>query len=144
MAMACAAPEQEGSTVDPKPEKVPEELLKLKPPSELALLMRDMVAFTDSTKARMARSAPLLPYPEHFEKIFTATPTDGKLPIDNFSFTAFADSYLKQVKAFYDAAPGDKEKLFNGMVNACAACHTSACPGPLVKIKKMYFEEKPI
>ena len=36
----------------------------------------------------------------------------------------------------------DRTKTFNAMVNSCAACHGSACPGPLVKINKMYSEEK--
>lgn len=113
-------------------------LMKIKPPSELALLMRDMVAHVDSSKARMERSAMPLPYPEQFEKIFTATPTDGKLPIDKFSFTAFADSYLERVRAFHGSPDEDRRMTFNAMVDACAACHQSACPGPLVKIRKMY------
>ncbi len=132
--------EEEAVPVDPAKADTAA-LLKIKPPSELALLMRDMVAHVDSSKARMQRSAEPLPYPERFERIFTATPTDGELPIDRFSFTAFADGYLKQVRSFHDSALEDRRLTFNAMVDACAACHSSACPGPLVKIRKMYVPE---
>lgn len=110
----------------------------LKPPSELALLMRQMVQFSDSTRARLQRGAELLPYPEQFARIHTATPTDGKLEMDRTTFDAFADHYLTQVKALYDAQPADRQRVFNGTLNGCTNCHTVVCPGPMMKIKKMY------
>jgi hypothetical protein len=110
----------------------------LKPPSELALLMREMTAFTDSTRHRLERGDDLLPYPTGFATMHTATPTDGKLDIDRASFDAFADHYLAQLKALYDAPAADRMSTFNATVQACANCHTVACPGPLVRIKKLY------
>ena len=110
----------------------------LKPPSELALLMRQMVLFSDSTKSRLQRGADLLPYPSTFTAIHTATPTDGKIDMDRATYDAFADHYLAQVKALYDAQPADRQRVFNGSLNGCANCHTVVCPGPMMKIKKMY------
>ncbi|MBK7084591.1 MAG: hypothetical protein IPH53_07960 [Flavobacteriales bacterium] len=110
----------------------------LKPASELALLMREMTAFTDSTRLRLGRSEDLLPYPAHFDRMHTAIPTDGKLDIDHAAFDAFADHYLAQLKGLYDAPKTDRQQVFNGTVQACANCHASACPGPLVRIKKLY------
>lgn len=110
----------------------------LKPPSELALLMREMVIFSDSTKARLQRGADLLPYPTQFDKMHTATPTGGKLDMDQATYTAFADHYIGQVKALYDAPKADRDRIFNGTLNGCANCHTVTCPGPMQKIKKMY------
>ena len=110
----------------------------LKPASELALLMREMTAFTDSTRLRLGRSEDLLPYPAHFDRMHTAIPTDGKLDIDRATFDAFADHYLAQLKDLYDAPKTDRQQVFNGTVQACATCHATACPGPLVRIKKLY------
>jgi hypothetical protein len=28
--------------------------------------------------------------------------------------------------------------LYNGLVQSCANCHTTHCPGPMMRIKKMY------
>jgi len=110
----------------------------LKPPSELALLMRDMVRFSDSTKAHLQRGADLLPYPGDFVRIHTATPTDGRIDMDRATFDSFADHYLAQVKALYDAQPADRQRVFNATLNGCTNCHTVVCPGPMMKIKKMY------
>ncbi len=110
----------------------------LKPPSELALLMREMTAFTDSTRKRLERGEGLLPYPAAFAAMRTAEPTDGKLDIERTTFDAFADHYMAQLKALYDAPAAERTATFNATVQACANCHTVACPGPLVRIKKMY------
>mgnify|MGYP001220188341 FL=1 len=115
----------------------------LKPPSELALLMREMTAFTDSTRLRLERGGELLPYPAGFTAMHTATPTDGKLDIDRAAFDAFADHYLVQLKALYDAPAADRLSTFNATVQGCANCHTVACPGPLVRIKKLYVPLAP-
>ncbi len=110
----------------------------LKPPSELALLMREMTAFTDSVRHRLQRGDELPPYPAGFAAIQTATPTDGKLEIERATFDAFADHYLAQVKALYDAPPADRISTFNATVQGCANCHAVACPGPLLRINKLF------
>ena len=69
-------------------------------------------------------------------RIHVATATDDHL--DQATFKAFADNYLQQLKAFHAAAPGDQKRTFNAVINACASCHTNVCPGPMVRIKKLY------
>jgi hypothetical protein len=115
----------------------PVQQTKLKPPSELALLMRDMAAFSDSARARMNRGEALPAYPEQFKAIHTATPTDGVLEMDKTTYDRFADHYLQQ--ALYDAAPAGRNSAFNATLTACGNCHTVVCPGPMVKIKRMYL-----
>jgi len=125
------------SVADPAP--VPPPIQQgLKPASDLALLMREMTLFTDSTRLRLGRGEELLPYPAHFDRMLTATPTDGKLDIDRATFDGFAHHYLGQLKGLYDAPKADRQQVFNGTVQACATCHATACPGPLVRIKKLY------
>ncbi|MCB9169163.1 MAG: hypothetical protein H6594_02295 [Flavobacteriales bacterium] len=110
----------------------------LKPPSELALLMRHMTSWSDSTKQRLVQQRELPPFPKEFTGILTAAPTDSKMDIERSHFDAFAHYYLDQLKALYAAAPEDRARTFNATVNGCATCHGSACPGPLVKIRKLY------
>jgi hypothetical protein len=110
---------------------------KLKPPSELALLMREMAAFSDSAQARIRRGAELPPQPD-FQAIHTATPTDGVLEMDRGTYTRFADHYLQQVGSLYAADPADRHRAFNATLSGCSNCHTVVCPGPMVKIKRMY------
>lgn len=111
---------------------------KLKPPSELALLMRDMAAFSDTVQVRLRHGGELPPQPD-FAAIHTATPTDGMLEMDKATFDRFAGHYLQQVKSLYEAAPVDRNRVFNGTLAACSNCHTVVCPGPMVKIKRMYL-----
>lgn len=111
----------------------------LKPPSELALLMREMVLFSDSTKARLKRGDALLPFPEKFAAMHTATPTDAEMEMDSAMYHSFADHYLRQVRSLYDAATADRDRAFNGTLSACGNCHTVVCPGPMARIKKMYL-----
>ena len=121
--VAVAAPVQQG----------------LKPPSELALLMRVMVTFSDSTKSRIKRGDELLPFPADFKAIHTAAPTDGQIDMERATYDQFADHYLSQVDALYAAAKADRDRIFNGTLGACANCHTVVCPGPMARIKKMYL-----
>lgn len=110
----------------------------LKPPSELALLMRSMVAFSDSTKSRIERGDELLPFPAEFKAIHTATPTDGQIDMDRATYDQFADHYLAQVDALYASEKSDRDRIFNGTLGACVNCHSVVCPGPMARIKKMY------
>jgi len=34
----------------------------------------------------------------------------------------------------------DMPKYFNQMIDNCMNCHQQMCPGPMVKIKKLYLE----
>ncbi|MCB0794850.1 MAG: hypothetical protein KDB88_08945 [Flavobacteriales bacterium] len=111
---------------------------ELKPPSELALLMRAMTAFSDSTRMRLSEGRSLPEKPD-LSGLFSATPTDGELEMDRDLFERFAQNYLDQVENLYAASGGDQVRLFNGTVNACSACHQVSCPGPLMKIRKLYL-----
>ncbi len=108
----------------------------LKPPSELALLMRNMASFMDTAKKHIERNEDRPPFPEHFRKMKTATPTEGM--VDHAVFDPFADHFLSTLDAFYKAKRKNRAQAYNALVQACANCHMQVCPGPLVRIKKMY------
>jgi len=105
--------------------------------SELALLMRAMFDDGMRMKAQIARGEK----PDvavAFEKIHTADATEPEKAA-SAEYQAFALSYVQAVKALKEALPGEAEPYYTGMVNACMNCHQALCPGPAVRIKKMYL-----
>lgn len=110
---------------------------ELTPPSELALLMRAMAAHADSVKASLARDAKLPPYPSEIKDLFSATPTKD-MHIDPITYPAFGKDYQVKVDVLYKAAKKDRPRAYNALVQSCANCHGTHCPGPLMRIKKMY------
>ena len=121
--------------VAPRSAPVPQDL---KPPSELALMMRNMATFMDTAKSRTLLGVDRPPYPEQFKKMKTATPTEGM--VENEVFDPFADFFLTTLNSYYKAKKKDRVQRYNALVQACANCHMQVCPGPLVRIKKMYVQ----
>lgn len=115
---------------------------ELKPASELALLMRVMAVHADSVKVALNKGAKKLPpYPKAIAALLTATPTDG-MHIDPITFPTFSKDYQAKVDALYDAARNDRRTAYNALVQSCANCHGIHCPGPLMRIKKMYLKDE--
>ena len=109
------------------------------PPSELALLMRTMAAHADSVKAAINRGDKKLPpYPKEIAKLMTATPTDG-MHIDPITFPTFAKDYQNKLGRLYKVKGSERQQAYNALVQSCANCHGTHCPGPLMRIKKMYI-----
>jgi hypothetical protein len=103
--------------------------------SELATLMRTFV--DDWRAARVALEADAgVParWPTH-RKLRCAWPTDAA--DRNATFDGFAKNYLAAVKAF-DAQPG-REK-YEGVLDACKACHEVSCGGPLEVIEGLRWK----
>jgi cytochrome c553 len=108
--------------------------------SELAMLMRSMVADLEKGKQALEKGEALEPmWPRH-RKMRCSWPTD---PSDrNEAFDAMAVTYLAQVKAL-DAKPANLRAAFNRVVAACQACHENSCPGPIEKIASLKVAEVP-
>lgn len=130
--VACAARTEGGTPPSPTQE--------LTPPSELALLMRAMAVHADSVKVGLARDAKELPpFPEGITKLLTATPTKD-MHIDPITYPTFGKDYQAKVNALYKAARKDRPAAYNALVQSCANCHSTHCPGPMMRIKKMYVK----
>ena len=131
--LACSAQQAD----DPRMIVGPQEVA---PPSELALLMRHMAAHADSVKIGLARGEKELPpFPTEIEKLLTATPTMD-MHIDPIAFPAFGKDYQLKVDQLYKASKKDRARAYNALVQSCANCHGTHCPGPLMRIKKMYVK----
>ena len=66
----------------------------------------------------------------HFKEL---EPTDANVVTEEFKEYALAHE-----AAFDDifAHKEDQQKYFNAYVQACLACHSNFCPGPMKRIKK--------
>jgi len=102
--------------------------------SPLAQRMRDMTAFADSTRVRLAKGEELLPRPD-FKDMLTLEPTPGM--VDHRVYDPFAFAYLYQLDSLYHVPAEQRSAVFDGLVSACAACHGEVCPGPLTRINKL-------
>jgi hypothetical protein len=104
---------------------------------ELAVLMRQMAAWTDSTRSAILNNKPVPARPANFDRILTAEKTDKNIGPEPYG--GLARHYLLQVENF-DAAPKDQQKeLFNSMVRACVGCHENFCGGPIKRINKLFL-----
>ncbi len=122
-------------------ERVPEQpapaAQELTPPSELALMMRAMASHADSVKAAVERGGELPPYPKTFKNLLKAEPTKG-MHIDPITFPTFGKDYQTKLDRLYKGKKGERTQAYNALVQSCANCHGTHCPGPLMRIKKMY------
>lgn len=103
--------------------------------SELATLMRRFVADWKAARQTLEAGGNVAPrFPSH-AKLRCAWPTD---PADrNAQFDTLAVGYLDAVKRF-DESPG--QRSYEGVINACAACHEVTCGGPLEVINQLHWK----
>ena len=100
--------------------------------SELATLMRTMVADWKAVRAELVagqpvQRAPLLPT---HRKIRCSWPTAAS--DRNAAFDAMAQVYVQNVRAFDEQRSAE---TYRGVLSACAACHEATCGGPLAVIE---------
>lgn len=107
--------------------------------SELALLMRGMYDFSDDLKNKITNKEELGKFPKNQKLIHTAIATDPSVKTEKYN--VFAKEYLKNLAALYKTPVAEQKVQFNLVVTNCITCHQSFCPGPVKRIKKLYFAE---
>lgn len=107
-------------------------------PSEMANLMNEMYAFNESIKQQVIDGKLNNSYPEKFNNIHSAVMTD---PNDrDETFEAFSKLFLQSEKALFEAPKEELVLRYNNAINACIACHTKKCSGPIPRIKKLLIK----
>ena len=108
--------------------------------SELAVLMRNM--FDDGMVTRQQiidGNVPEINVP--YTHIHTAKPTEeGKT--SSTEYMLFAKAYEAAVERFKAADPSMRVEAYQTMINTCMNCHQKVCPGPMVRIKKLYLPDE--
>lgn len=107
--------------------------------SELALLMRDM--FDDGLRVKNEMLAgKVTEIKTDYHGIHTAIPTEeGKNA--SVEYQLFAKAYEASVERFESAKGNEKPQAYQTMVETCMNCHQEVCPGPMVRIKKLYLSD---
>lgn len=108
--------------------------------SELALLMRDM----EKDALRMKEQLMKGEKPEVIKKFETLQTAEATEPekAESQEFKIFAESYLQTLNALADIDPENAPQMYHGLVESCMTCHRSMCPGPIVRIEKLYLPKE--
>jgi hypothetical protein len=107
--------------------------------SELALLMREM--FDDGMRTKQKVLDGQMPAITcDYRGIHTAEATQPEKAASE-EFKSFAKAYEVSASEFLMSDPEMMADNYQTMVTACMNCHKAVCPGPMVKIKKMYLSE---
>jgi len=112
---------------------------ELDQPSELALIMRDMNTEALKRKAKLEHGELDLTLSETLFDMLTAHPTKPHMKGEGFE--PYAKSFIgiyNQIQSAEDVST--QIKAHNNMVNACIACHTQFCDGPISRIEKLYIK----
>jgi hypothetical protein len=130
--VSCGGPEQETA---PKQTWTPE----LDQPSELAQIMRDMHAEATNRKHSLEQGQLDPTLSETLFSMITANPTKPHMKGEGF------EPYAKSFIGIYNQIHGAEEigvqiQAHNNMVDACIACHTQFCDGPISRIEKLYVK----
>lgn len=103
--------------------------------SELALTMREMYDQMKLVKDSLEAGHQVKTnYLEAYKSIHTDHATEPE-KIDE-AYHGLAANFIQKYEA-YENADNDKLIAFNNMLDACLACHSSKCPGPIKAIKKL-------
>lgn len=104
--------------------------------SPLALEMRNMFdVFYEVKNSHLEQGAPLkMPDLEAFHQLEGTEPEK----VSSSTFQAMAQSYYATTEILKEADFIHNKDAFNGVVDQCMGCHQALCPGPMVKIKKLY------
>jgi hypothetical protein len=108
--------------------------------SELALLMREMHEDGLRTKQQILDGEePNIKVKYH--QLHTANATEPEKAA-SAAYKSFAAYYEATVKSLLESNDSNKAASYQNMVDACMRCHQELCPGPMVKIKRLYLSEK--
>ncbi|MEY2924420.1 MAG: hypothetical protein RLZZ337_968 [Bacteroidota bacterium] len=101
--------------------------------SELAQLMRDMVAFSENAKTKLAAGEKIDSIPA---QIWDLKKVHGTR--DEHLESAFQDLSNPYLEALKGIERGDSQQFYyTQSIEACKSCHGVYCGGPLLKINQL-------
>lgn len=104
--------------------------------SELTLLMRKMYDDTALIKSAVKKRQKPVPAIQH-KHLLTAVATEGK-QTKSPAYQAMGQAYLKALDELLNASPKDAKDRYKKLIDSCMSCHTAFCPGPKMRIEKLY------
>lgn len=131
----CTSGQEGENETAASPEK---RTIKMAADSELALLMRQFTAETESIRAALETGEDH-PLWSEIEALHSANPTDkaSSGPV----FEGFSEAFIAAVHAMQES-DSLRVKYFNAVIDRCMDCHNEFCPGPRKRIAKFYISEQ--
>lgn len=109
-------------------------------PSELAKLMKQMLAYIQQEKKQIEKNQPAHFFSATVQKVNKAKITVGK-KLSN-EHEKYISDFFQKLNDYYSAKDStDRVVSFNLMVSSCVTCHKHECPGPIQVIEKNLFKE---
>lgn len=105
--------------------------------SELASFMKSIHDETVLAK-EACRNGKKYTFTTKEQTIFTTDAADPD-KVASQRYQMFGQAYLNSLDAYNKASKTDLEDSYNQMVGACENCHQALCPGPLVRVKRLYL-----
>ena len=117
-----------------------EELARLYPneSSELAWVMREISAKTELVKSQVENGEEVDNIIDVFKQVHDAKATKPEVKTE--AFANMASSFVDSFDRLLESQEGDRIKAYNMMIQNCVVCHTTYCPGPLVRIEKLKID----
>ena len=107
--------------------------------SELALLMREMFEDGMRTKQQILDGKEIrLGF--DYRSIHSAEATESE-KVKTTEYMLMAKAYEASVDSLLASEGPSRADAFQLMISTCANCHKTMCPGPMVKIRKMYLTD---
>lgn len=106
--------------------------------SELALLMRKMYDDHYVVKEKI-EAGKNFEFNSDYDRLFTADATEPE-KVASPEYKAFGQAYLASLEPLSNATYDDAITAHNNAVQNCMNCHSALCPGPRVKIKKLFIK----
>jgi len=107
--------------------------------SELALLMRDMYDETEQIKAQVEKNAKVQSS-AMYGNMLTVEATEPDKQASEL-YKAMSGDFIRRWEILKTEHEGISD-TYTSVVQSCMNCHAAMCPGPMVKIKKLYLELK--
>ena len=106
--------------------------------SELAWLMRDVTDQMEAQRSDIQKGQSFQSTVLHVDHILTAIPTEeGKTASKEYQQKA--SQFLKHISKQKTIPLEGQVSYYNMTVSLCVNCHETQCPGPNVRIKKLYI-----
>lgn len=106
--------------------------------SEMADLMRTMLAKNNELRQQILNGEDIGDFNEAYLKIHTAKMTDASQR--DATYPTFAKHFEQMQKDLFEVEESRRKAQFNRTVDACIACHQDRCAGPIPRIKKLYLK----
>lgn len=120
--------------IDVKTDK--KEKLVMYEPSEMTVLMRDLILYQKEVKKGILNNEIPKALPKKYEDMHKAILSDDFER--DASFESFTKLFFANAEKVSNAkSPAEAKQHFNTMVNSCIACHETTCHGPIVRIEKL-------